>query len=141
MSRFAVARRGAPPRRGLKGHTFDGKSDDHLVSLGEPFLVCADAAIAGVPLVRLFGPGRYWIARQPDGDVVGEGLDLWDNVVERICVLDERRNGMVRGKWFSRWCPDGEYGTRSYVELAPLTAAAYHEALARVRERRASAKI
>lgn len=142
MSRFAVARRGAPPRRGLKLLSLEARSDDQLVALGEPFLLHADESIAGVPLVRLFGPGRYWRAPQPDGfDVVGEGLDLWEDGVERMVVLDERRSGMVRGKWFSRWCPDGEFGTRSFVELEPMTASAFHESLARMRERRASAKI
>lgn len=144
MKRFAVARRGAPPRRGLKHNSFRDCSDDELVNLGEPFLVHADPEIAFVPLVRLFGPGRYWRARQPDGfDVVGEGLDLWgvDEHDEMRGVLDERRNGTIRGKWFSRWCPDGEYGTRSFLEVEPISEVAYHESLVRMRRRRASADV
>jgi len=130
VKKFVVARLGAPPIRGLKFNSLRERTDDELLGLGEPFVLTTDPTINRVPLVRLFGPGRYWKARQPDGfDVVGEGLDLWDDHDEMRVVLDERRNGMVRGKWFSRWCPDGEIGTRSFVELEPMTENAYQAAL------------
>lgn len=81
---------------------------------GEPYIYPTE-----IPLILFLGPRTYWRLGSYDFPTFGEGLDPEDlDEVEE--VLELRRKGYVWGRWFSKYCREGETGYQHYRDLAPI---------------------
>lgn len=119
-----VARYGRTPKLPMPLKAAKSLSEAKLLQRGESFLLDKDHTISRIPLIRLFGPGRYWQVTLGDCVVVGEGVD-GDTPDRELLVLEMRRRGEVYGKWFSQFCVRGELGTRHFRELEVISEAIY----------------
>lgn len=109
-------------------------SNEQLLDQGETFFLHRDQRINKVPLVRLFGPGYYWRATTHDGvEVVGQGTD-GVNVEQWYLIADGRRRGEIYGKWFSRFCRQGEFGSRDCGDVEPISEHVYNETVRKLGE-------
>ena len=90
-----------------------GLSNEELIDMGEPFFV-GNSPYEGRVCIEVFGPDGLWL-KSKDNDVliVGEALDPSDDT-ELLYVLASRRQGEIWGRWYSKFCPDGELGFANY---------------------------
>lgn len=95
------------------------KPDEHLKGYGENYFVAGP--LRGQVLIRAFREGTYWRKTLADKSlVVGEALDpLKDEELNE--VLASRRAGDIYGRWYSKFCPEGEIGYAHFSEAEKIS--------------------
>lgn len=86
-------------------------SHEELINFGEPYFV--DGIYRNLACIKLFGPPSYWENSSSSFPIFGVAVDPEDPDYLKH-ILDARRSGEIYGKWFSQFCPEGEYGFLNY---------------------------
>jgi hypothetical protein len=102
---------------------------DDLIERGEPYVFQAK-----IPLIIELGPKTYWQMHVKDFEVYGEGIDP-DEFEEIEDVLGWRRQGHVYGRWYSKYCTEGETGYFFHSGLTPVSRTEFQKFVHRIEEK------
>jgi len=115
-----IARRAIDMSMTIKAYRY-GLTNKNFIEMGEPYFL-GSGPFQGRACLDVFGPGNFWIRHSEDESfkIIGEALDP-DDDSELLYVLESRRQGEIWGRWFSKYCPDGELGFANYHVCTKIT--------------------
>lgn len=102
-------------------------TEQELIDYGEPFFL--HGPHKDRPAIIVLGSGFFWKKKSGSAfQVYGTGIDA-DDTEEMRNILDGRRNGEIYGRWYSKFCPDGEFGFMNYNNVEEVS---YEEYFAQI---------
>lgn len=95
-------------------------TNEELLERGEPYFI--GGPNDGIVCIRALGPDSYWKRDLGTHIVVGKGQDGQHALkLDTHNILMARRRGDIWGKWYSKYCPEGELGYMHFRKLLCLS--------------------